>query len=540
MKQADLFGAARDAAPARRPAEVATPAVPSPVPAWRRPAPAREQPPPATDGPHVITVSELTAQVKELLEPRFARVLVRGEVTNFRGASARGHLYFALKDSRASIDVKVWASQAARLRFQLKDGLAVVVEGSVDVYEPQGRYSLIAQRVEPEGVGALALAFEQIKVKLSKEGLIGEGRTRPRRSLPMLPRRIGVVTSVTGAALRDFLKVLHRRHPRLAVLVADARVQGDGAAADVCRAIAWMSRQDIDCLVVTRGGGSVEDLWTFNEERVVRALWDCPVPTVSAIGHEIDTTLSDLVADIRAPTPSAAAELIAPPLAELEAQLKLSRARLARAVERVILSERQGLRAAAAALVDPRRALSRYRLDLADAAERAARVLRRRTRDEGARLKELTRRLQAARPQAQLEGRKSQLRALSQRLDVAVRGRLRREQGVVVAARVALAARTPAAAIRQARQRVDDLDRRLRRAMVTLTRQRREAAGALAARLELLSPLAVLGRGYAIARREDGRVVRRAAEVQRGESLSLRLAEGAARVRVEETDGPET
>ncbi|MGZ3461744.1 MAG: exodeoxyribonuclease VII large subunit, partial [Archangium sp.] len=177
----------------------------------------------------VLTVGELTQQLKVTIESRFPRVLVRGEVSGFRGPNARGHLYFTLKDAEASLDVKMWASQAARLRFALRDGLAVVAEGSVDLYAPAGRYSLIAYKLEPEGEGALALAFEQLKARLAAEGLIGDNRVRPPRALPFLPRRIGVVTSRTGAALQDFLRVLHSRNPRLSVLLCDARVQGEGS-----------------------------------------------------------------------------------------------------------------------------------------------------------------------------------------------------------------------------------------------------------------------------------------------------------------------
>lgn len=543
MKQGDLFGApapgpqpteapAAKAAQAKVPAPAPAPAVvarpDAPLPAWRRPA----APQPAA-GPRVLTVSELTAHVKELLEPRFARVLVRGEVTNFRGVNARGHLYFALKDDGATVDVKVWATTAQRLKFKLKDGLSVVIEGSLDVYAPQGRYSLIVQRIEPEGLGALALAFEQLKQKLSAEGLIGEGRTRPRRPLPSLPRRVGVVTSVSGAALKDFLKVLHRRHPRLAVLVADARVQGDGAAADVRRALRWLGQQAVDVIVVTRGGGSVEDLWTFNEEPVVRALWECPVPVVSAVGHEIDTTLADLVADVRAPTPSAAAELVAPALADLEAQLAVAHSRLVRAVERVVLHQRQALRAHAGALGDPRRALGQQRLALAEAAERSARLLRGQTRQRREALRTLTTRLQAARPQAQLQARRATLRELRQRLDLAGHARLRGELGAFAALRQGVLQHSPKPRVLRERQRLVELERRLGAAGRGLLRARREAATALAGRLDLLSPLAVLGRGYAIALRRDGRALRRATDAARGEQLTLRLAEGTLAVRVD-------
>jgi exodeoxyribonuclease VII large subunit len=278
--------------------------VPKPAPqnVLGSPAPARV----------VWRVSELTHAIKEVLQEGFAKVAVRGEISGFRGPNARGHLYFSLKDEDAVLDTKIWASTAQKLKFQLKDGMEVIAEGGIDLYAPSGRYSLIAQRLEPVGDGALALAFQQLKERLTAEGLMGEVRKRPPRPLPFLPRRIGVVTSRTGAALQDFLRVLHGRHPRLSVLVCHARVQGEGAAQEVVAALARLGKTDVDVVVVTRGGGSVEDLWTFNEEAVARAIHASPVPVVSAIGHEVDFTIADFVADYRAPTPSAAAERLSP------------------------------------------------------------------------------------------------------------------------------------------------------------------------------------------------------------------------------------
>ncbi len=260
------------------------PPAPPAQPVWRRepvPAAAQAAPAPAPRGEKVLSVGQLTRAIKDHLEPQFLRVLVKGEVTGYRAPNVRGHLYFALKDDFASIDVKIWATTAARLKFQLKDGMSVVVEGGLDLYEASGRYSLIVQRIEPTGVGAQALAYAQLKAKLMAEGLFGPNRKQPRRALPVLPRRVGVVTSISGAALKDFLKVLHRRHPRLSVLVADARVQGEGAHDEVARAIRRLARQNVDVIVVTRGGGSAEDLWTFNEEVVARAIFACPVPVVT-------------------------------------------------------------------------------------------------------------------------------------------------------------------------------------------------------------------------------------------------------------------
>lgn len=524
MKQQDLFGRPSPLKPTPAPSQEAPAAAVSPSPtrpAWRRPAPeARPQAP----GP--LTVSELTARIKERLEPEFLRVVVRGEVTGFRGPNARGHLYFSIKDAAAAIEVRVWQSTARGLRFALRDGLAVVVEGSLNVYEPSGRYSLIAQRLEPAGVGEKAAQFELLKARLAQEGLIGPRRTRPKRSLPFLPRRIGVVTSVSGAALRDFLKVLHRRHPRLSVLLADARVQGEGAAYEVSRALRALARTDVDVIVVTRGGGSADDLGAFNEEPVVRAIFDSPVPVVSAVGHEIDTTLADLVADVRAPTPSAAAEALAPVLAELELQLAGLKARLVRAAEKVLFVRQSQLRALRGALVDPRRALAEARLRLDDRADRIAGALHRRVRDERAALRATAVKLQQLRPQAQLRRRREQLDALEARLVSVGRRRPAELRAALARLSLGLERASPRPVLARLRQGLGHEARRLRSGLGRSLLVERQRVATLGGRLDALSPLKVLGRGYAIAQRPDGAVVRRAGEVGVGDELRLRLAEG--------------
>lgn len=510
-KQVDLF---HDAPAAVKP-------VPK-EPAWRRVEAATPEP----VAPSVLSVSQLTLQLKGLLEPRFTRVWVRGEVSNFRGVNARGHLYFCLKDAQSSIDVKVWASTAARLKFQLKEGLSLIIEGSINVYEPQGRYSLIGNRLEPEGVGAQALALEQLKKKLVSEGLIGDKRIRPLRSLPFLPRRIGVVTSVSGAALKDFLKVLHRRHPRLSVLVADARMQGESASAEVRRALRWLARAAVDVVVITRGGGSVDDLSTFNDELVVRAVWDCPVPVVSAVGHEIDTTLCDLVADVRAPTPSAAAELLAPSLRELEAQLATWNARLFKAVERLLISRRAQLNGWRLRLEDPRRLLSAQRLHITALAERLSKSHGLRQRRSQERLHGLLLRLQRARPQAQMAARRERLHQLKQLLRSRFPLRVQRERQRVDALHLRLVRQTPAAAVRHGRHVISGQKSRVVLAAKSVVERQREYLRTLAAQLDALSPLAVLARGYALVQRPDGQLVRRATEVQVGQSLRVRLSLG--------------
>ena len=257
----------------------------------------------------VLTVSELTAQVKGLIDAAFATVWVTGEVSNFRRQTS-GHCYFTLKDASCQLKCVMWRTSAARLPVSPTDGMQVLVRGTMTVYEAYGQYQLIANYLQPAGIGALQQAFEALKARLSEEGLFDPDRKRP---LPELPRVVGVVTSGTGAAVRDIITVISRRMPTTRIIVRPTQVQGAGAAEDISRAIAELNAQgESDVLIVGRGGGSVEDLWCFNEESVVRAVAGSKIPIVSAVGHEIDYSLSDYAADMRAPTPSAAAELIVP------------------------------------------------------------------------------------------------------------------------------------------------------------------------------------------------------------------------------------
>jgi exodeoxyribonuclease VII large subunit len=500
-----------------------TPTGRSPAPAALRNELAPERP--ARPERVVLTVGELTRQIKSTLERNFVRVCVRGEVSGFRGANARGHLYFAVKDAEACIDAKIWASMAQRLKFKLKEGMAVVVEGSIDLYEPQGRYSLIISRIEPEGQGALAVAFQQLKERLAAEGLIGENRKRAPRPIPLLPRRIGVVTSITGAALRDFLRVLHHRHPRLSVLVADSRVQGEGAADEVCRAIGRLSRTDVDVIVVTRGGGSVEDLWTFNEERVARAIHACPVPVVSAIGHEVDFTIADFASDLRMPTPSAAAERLAPVLSELELHLRTCSVRLRKAVERRVLVGRQRLARASARLTDPRRLLGQKQMHLATQVDRLVFAMRAQLKARTATQKQWVERLSRQHPQVRMQRNRAQLRKLSDRLSSAIRERFRQRQALLAKSRIALERSTPRARVQaEHRQLTRSLGRLIQAQRAASTRSRTRFQQ-LEARLSALSPLEVLSRGYSVTfRRDDGHVVRSVEDVKPGDALAIRLA----------------
>jgi exodeoxyribonuclease VII large subunit len=549
VKQGDLFGAGpsspvsapKPAEPKSAPAAVPVAVAPrqqaapaaaprEAVPAWRRPLEPALRP--------VWSVTDLTSRLKQAIEPAFRRVWVRGEVVGFRGANPRGHWYFAIKDEGASIDVRVWATATRQVRFVPRDGLEIIVEGMLNVYEPQGRYALIAERMEPAGLGAQALALEQLKEKLTKEGLMGPQRQKPKQTLPALPRRIGVATSVSGAALKDFLKVAHRRHPGLSVLVADARVQGEGAAWDVARAIRWLSKQRIDVLVVTRGGGSIDDLWAFNEEPVARALWACPVATISAVGHEVDVTLADLMADVRAPTPSAAAELVSPVHAELVLQVAERRARLHRAIAAHLTRRRAAIGQLARALRDPRVTLGSRRLRLNALEDRAQRLIRQRLAKRRAQLTATAARLQTLRPQSQLTDRRKRLDALRQALPrlMATRLAARHQHLSRLSARVQ--AQAPASTIRSARQTLMLAQQRLLAAMSRALDSARSRHGRTAASLEGLSPLRVLARGYALVTGPDGRVVQQADAVKPRDMVSIRLAKGQVLAEVHSSTSP--
>ena len=278
-----------------------------------------------SDYKKILTVSELTLEIKHHLEEGFGEIWVEGEISNFRSPSS-GHYYFTLKDGKSQIRAVIFRFMGRYLKFEPQDGLAVICRGKISVYEPRGEYQLILDYMEPKGIGALQLAFEQLKEKLEKEGLFDPAR---KKSLPLLPKRIGIVTSPTGAAIRDLLNVIGRRFPNVGILINPVKVQGKGSAQEIASAIYKLNTvPEIDVIIVTRGGGSLEDLWAFNEEIVARAIYNSSLPVISAVGHEIDFTIADFVADLRAPTPSAAGELVVKDKVELSRLVDSLSARL--------------------------------------------------------------------------------------------------------------------------------------------------------------------------------------------------------------------
>ena len=305
--------------------------------------------------PKIYTVGDLTEEIKGLLEEHFDFVWVEGEISNFRSPSS-GHYYMVLKDEKAQIRAVMFRPQTRYLKFTPEDGMKVIVQGRIGVYQPRGEYQIILDYLEPLGIGALALAFEQLKEKLAAEGLFDEKIKRP---LPFLPQRVAVITSPTGAAIRDFLKIIRRRFANIEIIVVPVKVQGDEATAEMVEALDTINRElKVDVIVLTRGGGSLEDLWAFNQEELALAIRASRIPVVSAIGHEIDITISDLAADLRAPTPSAAAELIVMEKESLVERFRAMRGHLELYMKTYISKLNQQLALLAKGLRDPRKGIA--------------------------------------------------------------------------------------------------------------------------------------------------------------------------------------
>ncbi|HKV27858.1 MAG TPA: exodeoxyribonuclease VII large subunit [Candidatus Acidoferrales bacterium] len=488
---------------------------------------------------HVWRVSELTLRICDLLENEFPDLWVEGEVSNFRAAQS-GHFYFTLKDEKAQIRCVCFRDQVRGLKFRPEDGLRVTVRGSVSVYEPRGEYQIYVSHIEPVGLGALQLAFEQLKKTLEAEGLFAAERKRP---LPALPRLIGIVSSPQGAAIRDILRVLRRRFPNLHVLLYPVKVQGEGAAEEIVRAIRHFNRAVlVDVMIVARGGGSFEDLWAFNEEIVVRAIAASEIPIITGIGHETDTTISDFAADLRAPTPSAAAEIVVRTRAEFEKHISDCTRQLVQHMRYLFLEKRHRLRDLAMhrAFRRPEDLVRRSRQRLDDMNAALAAGLRgrldgvqQRMRMASARMGLFDLRGRVGVTRIRVERRSGELRAA---LDRAVTRKRRRYAAV----QVRIASLDLRAHVSQLRRKLErdasELTAHARRYLVA-TRRKLEAA---TVRLEERSPFQLLERGYAIAYDANGRVLRSAEQVAAGDDIAVRLARGeiAATVRTKKESAP--
>jgi exodeoxyribonuclease VII large subunit len=437
----------------------------------------------------VLSVSQLSQQLAQVMEEKFPAVWVEGEISNFK-VYASGHAYFTLKDETAQLRCVLFRTRIRRVRFEPRDGLHVMAFGAIEVYAQRGDYSLVVELLEPKGVGALQLAFEQLKERLQAEGLFDPARKRP---LPRFPRKIGIVTSPSGAAIRDMLRVIGRRFGDIHIVLAPARVQGEGAAAEIAQGVRELNALGgVDVIIVGRGGGSLEDLWAFNDEMLARTIAASKIPVISAVGHEVDFTIADFVADVRAATPSNAAELVVKEKRAVVDALADLGGRLRRVMARALLAQR----------------------------ERLARTAGRRVlTDPGRPLRELQRRLDDARGRL----RQAALTTLA-----------RREHRLELAARD-LRSLSPVARALNGRRALTNLEARLERGIHGRLDRARHRFGAEAGRLDSLSPLAVLRRGYSLTRTGDGRIVRTWRDVAAGDDVRVLLHEGSLDCRVDAT-----
>ena len=450
----------------------------------------------------VYAVRELVAALRTQVERAFTDIYVEGEISNCRPAES-GHLYFTLKDGSTQLRVVMWRTQVRLLRFRPQNGMAIIARGRVTIYDERGDLQLQAEMLEPKGAGALQLAFEQLKAKLASEGLFDAGRKKP---IPSLPKRIGVVTSARGAALQDILNILRRRHESVSVLIYDARVQGENAADEVRAGVRHLNRlRGIDVMVIARGGGSFEDLFAFNDEALARAIAASKIPVISAVGHETDFTICDFVADLRAPTPSAAAELVIQSKQELAGRLKMLRDRLCQAMNYQLLRAHNALArwTQHPALVRMPDAVARRQQRVDDLVYRMAQAqgrnlanLRRKLEALDTRLRHQDVRVRLATTRRQLEQRTAELETHARRLFAAKQTQL------------------------------DQLIASMGRAAETVLLRRRSRWERLHSSLTALSPKAILARGYALVFDVKGNLVKDAGQLQRGDSVRAQLGRG--------------
>ncbi|MBN1827865.1 MAG: exodeoxyribonuclease VII large subunit [Deltaproteobacteria bacterium] len=433
----------------------------------------------------ILTVTELTANIKVLLETSFGILWVAGEVSNLR-RPASGHSYFTLKDADSQIRAVLFRQSALSVGFGIEDGMEVVCRGRLSLYHPRGEYQIVVDAIEPRGLGALQKAFEQLKEKLAKEGLFEAARKRP---IPFLPRQIGVVTSPSGAAIRDILTITGRRFPSIDVLIAPVRVQGREAAPEIVEGLRLLNRvDDVDVIILARGGGSLEDLHPFNDERVARAIVSLRIPVISAVGHEIDFTIADFAADLRAPTPSAAAELAVPNSKELAERLESMKRRVCIGERRIRERALESMRDARTRMRDPRRTIEDLRLETDD---------------------------------------------YSGRLTVAWTRSIALRQDIMQRETAGLFRLRPLLRIAELRNRLEGQKGMLKQATAFFYASLRKHLALKAAVLDNLSPLAVLRRGYGIVTRAPGgAVVTDARTLEQEESVSVKLARGSFGARV--------
>jgi exodeoxyribonuclease VII large subunit len=474
---------------------------------------------------HVWKVSELTDRVSEILEAAFRDMWVEGEVSNYHAAQS-GHLYFTLKDTRSQIRCVCFRDQVRGLKFRPEDGLHVTVRGSLGVYEPRGEYQIYVSHIEPVGLGALQLAFEQLKERLAEEGLFDEAGKKP---LPVLPQRIGVVTSPTGAAIRDILRVLKRRFPNLHVLLFPVKVQGEDAAREIVAALQYFNRaKAVDVLIVARGGGSLEDLWSFNEEIVVRAIAASQIPVITGIGHETDFTIADFAADVRAPTPSAAAEIVVRSRQEFERHIAEHFRNLVQQIRYRIsqwrhhvrdLESHRGFRQLEVLVRHRRQQVDELSSSLALGLRlRLATTMQRLTR-ASSKVASFDLRGRAEIARRRIAQQRGALTAALDRLMT----RKRRRFGAIEVRFAALDLRARFGRLRRTiEQRWTDLRAHLDRALIA--KRRRWQAAAL--QLEERSPFRILERGYAIVYDASGKVLRSTDQVNVGDEIAVRLARG--------------
>jgi exodeoxyribonuclease VII large subunit len=445
---------------------------------------------PNTSNVQIISVSALTRLIKQQLESRFIDVWIEGEISNLRSPSS-GHLYLTLKDETAQVRAVLFRSSGRTIKFVPREGQQVLCRGRVTVYEPRGEYQIVIDYIEPRGVGALQAAFEQLKERLQKEGLFDPSRKKP---LPVFPQRIGIVTSATGAAIQDILKVLGRRRARLEVLIHPVPVQGEGAAAAIASALDELNEMGrFDLLIVGRGGGSMEDLWAFNEEAVARAIFRSRIPVISAVGHEVDYTIADFVADLRAPTPTAAAEMVIQTRKECQDQLEFQGVRLDQGIRRCLETSRGRLRVYQRSLRDPRQAIEATLLRLDELDGRIRQGLFNTLRHQSLRLRHADENLRHRSPMERLHRLATQAQELTKRIEVQIGFYLR---------------------------------------------QKRSRLESRMTQMDSLSPLAILSRGYSITRKlPDLTLIKEARSAGPGEQVQIRLHRGSLICRVEETEG---